>query len=661
VLTWRRSLQAGALAFGALVVGTTVFMLMRQFGVGPVGTLLAQGVIGEGQRVVLADFASPAADAALGGVVTEALRIDLQQSDVLRPEDPARLRPALERMQRAAADGLPEPVALELAVREGYRAVIAGEVAPLGGAWVLTARVVRADSGTAVASFKSVARDSTQLIEAVEELSREIRAKAGESLREVRAAPPLAQVTTTSLAALRRYSDALRLVDREADYLRSLPLLEEAVALDSTFGMAWRRLGANFVNLGLRAADRDHALRRAYALRERMTEKEAQLATAAYHSWIEVDTDRVIDAYRKVLELDPGDRIASNNLAAALVGERRYAEAEAIIARVPEPDRLTTHWGNLLQAQAGQGKLAEARATLARARAVLPKAGSWMLYQVEFAYAEGHAELADSIAASELEKLPDNRFARVMGSLQRLQALRVAGRLREAQRWGRDLTHLALQAELPAVPLLIGIAETESLIQLGSLEEARRALRATLSEWPLDSLPAEDREYPWLAVLHARLGEHDRAAALLAAYHEADPNWRDDPDAQWAAASLQLGRGDAAGALPALQRLGAGWDCELCALPELAAAYEQLGQPDSVLAVLERYLAFPSLERSGMDATHLGSTLFRAAQLHEQAGNRERAMERYAALTRLWSRADPAYQPTVRAAQERLQALRGRG
>src|SRR5262249_30791267 len=83
-----------------------------------------------------------------------------------------------------------------------------------------------------------------ELTTAVDKLARQLRAKAGESLRTVRADPPLAQVTTSSFEALRKYSDGLRAYSVETDYTKPWRLLEEAVRLALTLAGAWVRLAA---------------------------------------------------------------------------------------------------------------------------------------------------------------------------------------------------------------------------------------------------------------------------------------------------------------------------------------------------------------------------------------------------------------------------------
>src|SRR3989475_714856 len=100
-LTWRRALLGGGTAFGLLGVGTTVYTAMRLLGIGPVGTLVASGVLAERDRLVLADFENRTADSTLGPSLTEALRVDLAQSGVIRLLDAAAVGQALGRLGRA--------------------------------------------------------------------------------------------------------------------------------------------------------------------------------------------------------------------------------------------------------------------------------------------------------------------------------------------------------------------------------------------------------------------------------------------------------------------------------------------------------------------------------------------------------------------------------
>ena len=92
------------------------------------------------------------------------------------------------------------------------------------GGYIVSIRLVRADSGGELASFRETGDGPRGLIDAADKLARALRSKAGESLRAVNATPPLAQATTSSLDALRKYSEAVRansLGDNRVDRARA--------------------------------------------------------------------------------------------------------------------------------------------------------------------------------------------------------------------------------------------------------------------------------------------------------------------------------------------------------------------------------------------------------------------------------------------------------
>ena len=130
---WRNALLGGGLAFLFLALATGAFMYMRGAGIGPVGSLVAAGVLEEKAKVVLADF--EAEDETLGRTVTESFRVDLAQSPIIRLVGPDSIADALARMGRSENPDLTEETARELAQRDGIPAVIAGEVSPVGSGY----------------------------------------------------------------------------------------------------------------------------------------------------------------------------------------------------------------------------------------------------------------------------------------------------------------------------------------------------------------------------------------------------------------------------------------------------------------------------------------------------------------------------------------------
>lgn len=360
LFTWRNAILGGVAAFALLGIVAAGYVAMRTLGMAP-GTLLAQGVLEKGAPIILSDFES-ASDAELGGVVTRALRIDLLQSSAIRVVDRDDLDDAISRMQLAADAPVTAAVARQLAEREGYAAVIAGDVATAGSGYVLTASILAGDGFRLVAGFRETARNDDELVDAIERLSRGIRDKVGESLRSVRGGPSLARVTTASLPALRAYTRGSDL-DMAGDMAAALEHYERAVALDSTFAMAYRKIAVTLSNLNVRPRDAVRAARRTWELRDRLPEFERHIATAAFHERVSGEIDASRRAYEQAFAIDSSDIAVRNQLANLHMLQGRFAEGADLYAVPLRVRPVAALWANLARARFRMGDVAAAHAT----------------------------------------------------------------------------------------------------------------------------------------------------------------------------------------------------------------------------------------------------------------------------------------------------------
>ena len=659
--TWRRALLGGALALGGLTILAVGYAAARALGIGPGRTLVSSGVLGAADRLILADFANRTSDSTLGSSVTEALRVDLSQSKVVRLLGPREIAAARTRMQLPADAPADEAVALEIAKREGAKAVIAGEIAPLGGGFVLTARVIETATGEERVAVRETAADPDHLVSALDDLSASLRERVGESLKSIRAGEPLERVATPSLEALRVYSTGVRVFEA-GDYEDAVPLLEKAIRADSGFGMAWRKLAVTLGNLGTRRTEALAAARRTYELRDRLPPVERYLAEALYFSSVEPDPNRAIAAYRAALDFDPAEIAARNNLGLMLNRVERFAEAEVVLREGVEQTGRRTFFDNLFDSQVAQGKWAAAESTLALAEARLPSAGGFAgIRRVAAAITARDYARAESLYAVVPESLVAQSDRRSW-SFEQVDIYQATGRhaavIRELEQMAPEFW--AGGDRGTALELALARAYFEVVFR-SDTTASLRALGQALTRYPLADIPVGERPYGVLADLYAYLRRPAQVREQRLAWEASQPAAERFPDEplMWDAREAEA-RGDLEATRRALEASRSVGMCSRCGLYTLGRVLDRLGQTDSAIAVFERALAQPPSAPSWLEEiTFIGLAYQRLGELYDERGDREKALLYYGKFVEAWRKADPEWQPKVKAAKARMVQLAG--
>jgi tetratricopeptide (TPR) repeat protein/tRNA A-37 threonylcarbamoyl transferase component Bud32 len=658
--TWRKAILGGGIAFAGLTLVTVAYWAMRVMGIGPAGTLVTSGVLEARDPLVVADFENRTADSTLGPSITEALRIDLGQSPIVKLVETSAVEDALRLMERDLSTPLDLDLAREIAEREGYKAVVAGEIAPLGSGFVLSARLVSAADGETLVPLRETAKSDDGIIDAVDRLSAKLRERIGESLKSIRSGEPLERVTTTSLEALRKFSQATFINRLEGGDEQGVALLREAVALDTTFAMAYRRLAAYLGNVGAPFSEQIEAASRAYEFRDRLPPLERHLATAFYFTTVDYDRSKTIAAYRAALEIDPDEMAALNNLSIELRGVDQNREAEELAIRATTIAPEWQFFGNAAAAQVAQGKLEEARATLDRFAEQVPESPRVHWFRTRLAaalheYDVAEAEL-DSLAAEQRESVVW-RWA-VADDRASLAATR--GRLADAERHLAEFGRLSEQRGAPGayIASVVRSAYLDVLFR-EDREAALRKLRDGLARQPLDSVPSADRPYAFLADLYADAGDLAAAKRMVREYEDVvdEGTRRANPFRHTAAARIAAAEGrfeDAVRSARAfreeLNNARNGW-------AELARVFEAAGQTDSAIAMYGRAATTPEFFTLGQDAFNLARSYKRLGELYEAEGNGVKAVEYYNEFVELWKDADPDLQPVVSEVRERIARL----
>ncbi len=661
-LTWRRAFWGGAIAFALLGLGTALYGAMRVTGVGSPGTLVAQGVLEEGGLVVLADLASSAGAVAPSDLVTEALRIDLQQSTTFELLDPREIAGALLRMVREPAEPLSESVALELAVREGAKLVVSGDVGRLGAGYIVAARILAADDGSVLASFRETASDSTELIEAIDELSGHVRSKMGESLRSVATAEPLTQATTRSLQALRKFSYvSLREPRGAIDIVRAQEVIEEAIELDSTFAQAHRYLSVLITNYGGSTAKRLAASAAAFRHRDHLSSRDRLAIEATYHVNVSGDHAAATRAFRGLLEADQTNIGAAVNLADHLMYSGEYAEAERTLLANRAPDMGV--WAfNLAASLAGQRRFAEAIEHVDRFESGSPGMAPYNVHtQGLIALVQGDVSLAREV--DEAGPVPQE-YPFLVWQEQRTATSRAwEGRLESSAHHARSALNQLESAGAISDGIFWGVASTlitgwMAMESASAIEE----LDSLVAHFDGDPSAQGDRRLGAVALGYAVLGGTEGVAAVLERL-ESDKTLIGDADdearAEMARGLAQMQRGDPSG-INAFERAVERLRCARCGDFYLGVAYEAEGQVGPAIEAYSRYMNTGFVDFPSHVLTLPGSVVHeRLAALHEAAADSVDAVRHYTEFVRHWANADPDRQPRVERAKERILALGG--
>lgn len=312
--------------------------------------------------------------------LSDLVQSSLAQSVRINLLDESRVGETLQLMTKSPDTVISQPIAREIALRNGVVRVVFPTVSGTSGSYRLNIEIQEPDSTPEryrnrwAESFEwttSGVRDTTsipsELFDAVRRASDWIRHEAGESANDIaRLDAPPGEVTTSNWQALADYTEADRLT-RDNQMGNAVVLLKNAIAQDPQFALAQARLGDLLVSLhrdmeGYQAYDAALDLAR----HDRLTRKEEDrirgmraVDTADYA--VAVDAYRDYTVYYKndyfgwayptfPLRMLRRDEEAISNLqrAIALSPERAFApfalaQELLIVGRSSEAQQWSTH------------------------------------------------------------------------------------------------------------------------------------------------------------------------------------------------------------------------------------------------------------------------------------------------------------------------------
>ncbi len=369
----RLPIFATAAVLLALIIAGLLYFRSR-----PVHTLTAK------DTVVLADFTNTTGDEVFDGTLKQALAVDLEQSPFLQVIPPSRVQETLKYMGRQPNERLTNDVARELCQRVGSKAMLSGSIASLGSQYVLTLNAINCQTGESLAQEQAQAESKEKVLMALGGAVSKMRGKLGESLASVQKYDvPIDQVTTSSLEALKAFAMGNAEFDQERE-IQSLTYYKRAVELDPNFAWVWAKMGIIYANSGENEKAIE-ATRKAYELRDRVSEREKLYIDEHYYQVVTGEKDKEMETLELYGRTYPNDEVPPNNLAVGYEMEGNFAKAvEPGRNAVRNAPNSAGAWENLTYAYLGSNRSDEARQTMQQMMTKFPDSDGahWFNYIV---------------------------------------------------------------------------------------------------------------------------------------------------------------------------------------------------------------------------------------------------------------------------------------
>ena len=312
----RRVVGAGIVGAGAVAASALLAWTWWAGGRGP-------AVAHEPISVVIADFENRTNDPVFQGTLENALSIALEGASFItsyRREDAQR---AVEQIKPGAR--LDEAGARLLSAREGIKVVLTGSIERTGSGYTIAVKAIDPAADTPLATASERASSKDEVLRVIGTVASEIRSGLGDETPESVRVSAAETVTAASIEALQSYTKGQEL-QVNSKYNEAIAYYRSATEQDPRFGRAYASWAVSAYSLG-RRDEADGLYKQAFALMDRMTEREKYRTYGTYYLTIARNYEQAIDTYSTLLKLYPADRAARTNLAFSYFATLNFTRA----------------------------------------------------------------------------------------------------------------------------------------------------------------------------------------------------------------------------------------------------------------------------------------------------------------------------------------------
>lgn len=298
---------------------------------------------------------------------------DLSQSKYIDVLSADRLFSILRELDLLEANRYASEELKNVAQEAGVNHLFQASLSKAGDIYRIDYSLQRADTLEILASDFITGKSEESFPSLVDEITRKI--KANLELTEEQVIGDIdgevGTITSNSPEAFKYYSIGRKFLI-QGEQRKSIELMEQAVAVDPEFAMAYRSMAIAYSNLAYYQKAKE-LMQKAITFKDRLSDRERYLIEAAFYSQSEMTYDKAIEAYEKLLEIYPDEAIARVNLSLDYSRIEEYQKAieqcEILIREYPT-DLLP--YLNLASIHDDMGSFDLAQETLNKAVNVFP-------------------------------------------------------------------------------------------------------------------------------------------------------------------------------------------------------------------------------------------------------------------------------------------------
>jgi eukaryotic-like serine/threonine-protein kinase len=489
---WKILVPAAAVVVAALVAGGLYFRSR------PAAPLT------EKDTLVLADFDNTTGDPVFDGALKQALAVQLGQSPFLNILSDRKVSETMRLMGRQPGDRITRDVAGELCVRTGSKAILLGSISKLGGQYVVGIDAVGCSTGDTLAKEQEEATTKEDVLKALSKAASSLRGKLGESLASIHKFDVPVEATTTSLEALKAFSMGITTQRTKGD-AASIPFMKRALELDPNFAVAYVGLGVAYGNLGQASLSAEN-IKKAYALRDRVSEHEKYRISSLYYSNVTGELEQAIQVYELWAKSYPQDLVPPGNLGSIYAGLGQYekAVAETQEALRLEPNAVISY-SNLAIDYLALNRSDDAKKAIEQAHEHKLDADyfHWTIYQLAFLKGDA-AEMERQVAWAAGKPGSEDLLLSFQSDTEAYY-----GRLVKARDFSRRATDSAVRNDAKETAALWEVNAALREAEFGNTAAAKQGVAAALA-----LAPGRDVKL-FAALTLARIGETARAKAIV--------------------------------------------------------------------------------------------------------------------------------------------------